>query len=156
MTAPRIDVTDPTLAVALRAVARQAGADPEEGVSVGWLFAQRAAGRGRGPGWVVSATRRVLARQAIPAGTIRIDDDDPDGRALAETLAAPAPAEIERWRTADLPVHLEGLLSAGTAGLAQRLGVTRRRAQQIVAAAADHAAQGDLFPPVAGREGGAA
>lgn len=140
-----IDVLAEPLAGILRAAARQAGADSDEGISTAWLIARRAAVTGRGPGWVITATRRILARQAIPVGTICIDDDDPDGRALAEVLAAPEKPEIETWRLADLPAEVEELIKGGTAGLAAKRRVTQRRAQQIVAAAAEHAAQGDLF-----------
>ncbi|MDP2835222.1 MAG: hypothetical protein Q8Q28_18375 [Pseudomonadota bacterium] len=138
MTAPRIDVTDPTLRRALRAVARQAGANPDEGISVGWIFSQRAVARGRGPGWVVAATRRALRWGAIPAGTIRIDDDDPDGRSLAETLAAAEPERPTEYTTDHLPpiwrarlAELDGVATA--ADLGRRWGVTPRRGQQILA-----------------------
>lgn len=152
MTTP-IDVMAEPLASILRASARQVGADPDEAISTGWLLAQRAAARGRGAGWIVTATRRILARGMIPAGVVRIDDDDTDGRALAEVLAAPESVPMERWRTAELPEHMEAALNSGSAGLASRLGVTRRRAQQILAGAAEHASQGDLFGFAAGKRG---
>lgn len=145
MTTPSIDVLAEPLATILRAAARQAGADPDEGISTGWLIAKRAAAKGLGPSWVVTATRRILARHAIPAGTIRIDDEDPQGRALAEVLAAPEPTEIEVWRRAELPADVEAVIEGGTAGLASSRGITRRRAQQIVEAAVEHVTQGDLF-----------
>lgn len=122
----------------LRSVARRAGAEAEEGVSVGWLMSQRAEKKGRGPGWVVEATRRILIRQVTPLAGLELSAE------LAEILPAPS-HQIERWRTETLPENMEAALAGGSSGLAAKLGVTRRRAQQLLKDAADRMEHGDLF-----------
>lgn len=131
---------------ALRAVARSVGADPDEGVSVGWLLMERAHLHGREAGWVVAGTKRVLARQAIPAGSVRLDVElDGENRFLREILAAPQ-TEIELWRSAELDPQTEKTLAElNSAAMAKKQAKTRRAVQQQVARQAARFARGDFF-----------
>lgn len=77
---------------------------------------------------------------------LELDADD------APELVGAGGAEIEAWRTQEAGAAGEALadaLRAGSATIAERLGVTRRRARQIVAALIEQAAAGrpqlDLF-----------
>jgi len=135
----REEIDFEALIPALKSVARRVGAEQDEGLSVGWLVTQRACRHGRGPGWIVEATRRILARQVAPCAGLDLTHE------LAEVLPAARETDIERWRREALPPDLESVLQGGTAGLAARLGVTRRRAQQLVAGMTNRLQQGDLF-----------
>lgn len=101
----------------------------------------------------------IAAREDRPSGFDSFDGNaEEDGIALSERIAAPEVDEIERWRRAELREEVEAFLDtlrvAGTAGIAARLGVTQRRAQQMIAAMAGGvgagAAQRDLFATSAG------
>lgn len=100
----------------------------------------------------------VAVREDRPSGFDSFDAAEADGYALPERIAAPEGDEIERWRVVelgdDVEAFLDALRAAGTAGIAARLGVTQRRAQQMVAAMVvglgAGAVQRDLFAAGAG------
>lgn len=119
----------------------------------GRTFSLAAAGAGgkiaKPASWLFAAARKILERELRPTAFASLDAENDDGVALTECLAAPAP-EINVWQRADAHgMHvLCDVLEGGTAALAKRLGVTRRRAQQkfVEAAAAARAGrQNDLF-----------
>lgn len=92
--------------------------------------------------------RAEIARQARPCGFVRLDLEGDEACGLHEQLAAPPQEELERWRVAQLDSATESLmakLAGGTAALGRSLGVTRRRAQQLVALHVARAELGDLF-----------
>lgn len=92
--------------------------------------------------------RAEVARQNRPCGFLRLDGEGDDERELHERLAAPVQGELERWRVAPLDAATEAILeklACGTAALGRSLGVTQRRAQQLVTQHVARAAQGDLF-----------
>jgi hypothetical protein len=103
--------------------------------------------------WLLTAARKLLARQFQPAAFVSIDEKNDEGIALVERIAATEP-EKNVWQLADdAGMSMEcDALEGGTAALAQRLGVTRRRAQQKFAQAAAEARAGrqnDMFCRVA-------
>ena len=152
MTAPTTPINVSSLEPALQAVAHQFGVEENEGVSMGRIIAQRAQTRGR------------LDCGGYPPGARA--PDDPDGHhrhrrrgrrwvtAGRHPGVARASSDRERWLTAILPKHLEAVLAVDSAGLAERLGVTPRCAQQIMVAAAERVTQGGLFFLAGVQEGG--
>ena len=152
MTAPTTPSNVSSLEPALQAVAHQFGVEENEGVSMGRIIAQRAQTRGR------------LDCGGYPPGARA--PDDPDGHhrhrrrgrrwvtAGRHPGVARASSDRERWLTAILPKHLEAVLAVDSAGLAERLGVTPRCAQQIMVAAAERVTQGGLFFLAGVQEGG--
>ena len=153
MTTPTTPINVSSLEPALQAVAHQFGVDENEGVSMGRIIAQRAQTRGR------------LDCGGYPQGARA--PDDPDGHHRHRRRGRPgwvtagrhpgvahASSDRERWPTAILPKHLEAVLAVDSAGLAERLGVTPRCAQQIMVAAAERVTQGGLFFLAGVQEGG--
>lgn len=99
--------------------------------------------------WLLAAARKILQRELRPAGFSSLDEENAVGNILAERIAAPERTQ-NVWQRADANGMEEfcDVLEGGTAALAKRLGVTRRRAQQkfVEAAAAARAGrQNDLF-----------
>jgi hypothetical protein len=102
--------------------------------------------------WLLSAARRLLKREFQPAGWVSYDEENDAGVALAERIPAPEP-EQNVWQRADAAgkADLCDVLDGGSEALAKRLGVTRRRAQQILARELERARkaeQGELFAGV--------
>lgn len=97
--------------------------------------------------WVFRRVRISLTRQVIPTAFISLDDEG-DGIALSESVFADTVDDDKNiWQKADEAGlgHVCDALEGGTAVLADRLGVSRRRAQQIYKKAAEEECIGDLF-----------
>lgn len=119
----------------------------------GKTFSRGAAGAGRvivkPASWLLAAARKILHRELRPAGFSSLDEENAVGNVLAERIAAPERTQ-NVWQRADANGMEEfcDVLEGGTAALAKRLGVTRRRAQQKfveAAAAARGGRQDGLF-----------
>lgn len=113
-----------------------------------WLAYDEAArtwhpGSGAAPAtWIARKLENRLRRLAAQARYgCELDADD----APELVGAGGAEAEIEAWRTQEAGAAGEALaeaLRAGTAAIAERLGVTQRRARQITAALVEQARAG--------------
>lgn len=111
-----------------------------------WLAYDEAArtwhpGSGAAPAtWIARKLENRLRRLAAQARYgCELDADD------APELVGAGGAEIESWRTQEAGAAGEALaeaLRAGTAAIAERLGVTQRRARQITAALVEQARAG--------------
>lgn len=119
----------------------------------GRAFQMASAGTGRlidcPAAWLLAAARRMLKRQFHPAGFASLDEDAANGITHSERIAV-LEAERNLWQRAD-GAGMNALcdaLEGGTGAVAERLRVTRRRAQQILARAACYALLGDLFAEV--------
>lgn len=92
--------------------------------------------------------RRLVQFQDRRCGSARIDEETEEGLSLRDTLAAPNPEEIEKWRSAEVSPELEVVLDVlrqeGTAGLAKRLGCSQRRVQQKLASLLAGAGQSQM------------
>lgn len=91
--------------------------------------------------------RRDVSRVYMPCGFISFDDEK-EGMPLAETIAAVEQEQPTAWRLARYDAAFESLLDIlreenATEILAEKLGVTQRRAQQIVKKMVDAATTGD-------------
>lgn len=109
---------------------------------------------GKPLGVALRHARAEISRQNKPSGWESFDAENHDGLGLAERLAAPEPAEFERWRVAELDQASELMLaglSAGTAALGKAAGLTQRRIQQILKEKVERvvAGQCDFFAGVA-------
>ena len=110
---------------------------------------------GKPLGVALRHARAEVSRQNKPSGWESFDAEIPRGLRLAERLAAPEPALLEKWRVADLDPASESMLaslSAGTAALGKAAGLTQRRLQQILKAKIEAAERGqcDFFVGVLG------
>lgn len=133
----------------VRQMARQLGAHPDEILSEIFLAlaapAVAAGAVGNVTNWVFRRVRTRLERQFRPAGFVSLDEANEQGITLGERIVAQE-VEPSIWQKADAEgmVAICNALEGGTAALAKRLGVTRRRGQQIFREAANRI-QGDLF-----------
>lgn len=110
-----------------------------------YLTCSRAAETGKGVGWVVESLKAIAHREGRPAGFVRLDDHDDDhahvqiadphglspeqSAILAEGIGV-RQRQLEMLGS-DGALVLDAL-AEGTERLADRLGITQRRAQQLV------------------------
>lgn len=89
--------------------------------------------------------RSILAREERETGWVPLDSDENNFQLPAEEQE-----ELEAWRIAQLDENTEktlDLLREGGAALGKKMGLTKRRGQQIIKQTISRAtaAQGDLF-----------
>lgn len=117
--------------------------DARQEAWLAWDSACRTWSRGRGATLNTLAVRKLQNRLRRLAAQARYGCElDAEG---APDLAAQGREEIEPWRREDADDAWEAIaevVRAGTAAIAERLGVTQRRARQIVAALVERAEAG--------------
>lgn len=98
---------------------------------------------GKGVGWVIKALQRTCRHAGRPSGFLNLDDDGQTRDQLAD-LTGPTPedflliAEAQHIRQRQLKMFGNDCLvvldafGEGTEGFAVRIGVTQRRAQQLL------------------------
>lgn len=122
-------------------LANQNNLDLCEAESIAVLQCERAAAKGKGEGWVVRSLERICRRAGMPSGFASLDDDQ--AIQIADPLGlSPEDSQILKEGICTRQRQLEMLgsdgklvleaLAAGTKNFAVRLGITQRRAQQLV------------------------
>lgn len=121
------------------------GLDLGDAVNTLWLVLREHGASRWGAKLEIELRRQRLGRRSVTHACWPTGEDGE----LIDLAGGSEQEELESWRVGELDEATEVLLDqvrdGGTAGLAVKRRVTRRRAQQIVAAAAERAAQGDLF-----------
>lgn len=104
-------------------------AESHAGHSMGFHFWDMARRRGKGDGWVLNATKKALALAGWHLGD-SLEEEAGDGSKLLDHLAAQEEEELQAWCTAEAPGWVEEWVEECTAGMAEKWGCSRRRAQQ--------------------------
>lgn len=129
----------------LRQLERRNGLGVGSMEGAAYLTCSRAAETGKGVGWVVKTLEWKAHKEGLPSGFVSLDDHDDDHAAIQiadprglspEQSAMLAEGIGVRQRQLEM-LGSDGILvldalAEGTEQLADRLGITQRRAQQLV------------------------